>query len=544
MQILLRTFALALIVLCTIGLVEGAFEPALDPYDHVGGEQPLIDPARLSVHSTVNPRLVSNAVCVEDVILPEPRGLSAYTTTYGQILDHEIGITRTGNESWPIAVPLGDPIFDPQGTGVMELAFERIETRPPRNFVTPFLDGSSIYGVTAERLAAIRVEDPESGLLRLTPGNQMLPQNFAGLDVAHKPNQVKEDMFLAGDVRASENTYLSALHTVWVRVHNREALRAHAAGLVGDGAFERARHITVAIMQRITFSEFLPAFLGDAHWQCELSASIPPSETQARDTQLRNVFTAAIYRIGHSMVSNDTLVAMGKEFEVLALRDIFFEPEILRSAPALEPFIRALYDTPARAADTRVVDDLRNILFGRGPAGHDLAALNIQRGRDTGVPPFNDVRQFYGLEPYTSFEELTSSAPLASLLSELYLGGPDKCDTWLCALAEDNVDGGSHGELATESMREQFCQLRNNDPNFWLWSEHLNAADRSYVLAQSMERVLCDVVGGTLCAGGNVWYVKTDDHKELTTAQITAITLSSVLITFSAILLYIYTRTG
>lgn len=40
------------------------------------------------------------------------------------------------------------------------------------------------------------------------------------------------------------------------------------------------------------------------------------------------------------------------------------------------------------------------------PFGADLAAFNIQRGRDHGLPPYNDFREYCGLERYNSISEI------------------------------------------------------------------------------------------------------------------------------------------
>lgn len=81
----------------------------------------------------------------------------------------------------------------------------------------------------------------------------------------------------------------------------------------------------------------------------------------------------------------------------LSLRDAFFNPTPL-SEVGIEPILKYLASTRGQEIDTKVVDDVRNFLFGApGQGGFDLAALNIQRGRDHGIADYNTVRAAYGL---------------------------------------------------------------------------------------------------------------------------------------------------
>ncbi len=74
------------------------------------------------------------------------------------------------------------------------------------------------------------------------------------------------------------------------------------------------------------------------------------------------------------------------------MRDAFFDPAAL-AATGIDPVLRGLGSGKAQELDTLVVEDVRSFLFGDpGAGGLDLAAINIQRGRDLGVPSYNDLR--------------------------------------------------------------------------------------------------------------------------------------------------------
>ena len=69
-------------------------------------------------------------------------------------------------------------------------------------------------------------------------------------------------------------------------------------------------------------------------------------------------------------------------------------------------FLRHLGSEASQAMDARIVDDLRNFLFDP-PVAMDLAAINIQRGRDLGLGTLNETRKALGLEDYTRFGQIT-----------------------------------------------------------------------------------------------------------------------------------------
>ena len=118
--------------------------------------------------------------------------------------------------------------------------------------------------------------------------------------------------------------------------------------------------------------------------------------------------------------------------------------------------------------DAYLVDDVRNFLFGApGAGGVDLASLNIQRGRDHGLPSYNALRVAYGLEPVKGFDEISSDPDVVERLASVYLS-PDELDPWVGALAEEHLPGASVGELIAAGLIDQFTRLRDGDPFFFL----------------------------------------------------------------------------
>ncbi|MEI8293655.1 MAG: peroxidase family protein [bacterium] len=70
-------------------------------------------------------RLISNTLCDHTTTLSNSRNLSDWIYGWGQFLDHDLDLTTSGDVAFDIAVPSGDPYFDPKGTGTARIYMNR-----------------------------------------------------------------------------------------------------------------------------------------------------------------------------------------------------------------------------------------------------------------------------------------------------------------------------------------------------------------------------------------------------------------------------------
>ncbi len=425
-----------------------------------------------------NAREISNAVSQQDGDMPNSFGVSDFFWAWGQFVDHDLDLTEAGNtENTPIVAPADDPVFQPGA----EILFSRVDPdegtgvddpREYHNAITAYMDASMVYGSDTETAAALR----DGAYLVIGDDGLLVQTDDGGV--------------LAGDVRAAENVALTSLHTLFAREHNRlvDELAADDPTLSEDELFDAARMRVEAEIQAITYNDWLPLLVGD-----EAIARYKGYDEDV-NPGISVEFSTAAFRFGHSLLSSDIgrLNEDGSDISAgaIALREAFFNPSAIDENGGVDPILRGLGDGTAQELDTQVVEDVRSFLFApTGEVGLDLAAINIERGRDLGVSSYNDLREALGLERATDFSDITSDAELAAELQAIY-GDVDLVDAWIGGLAEDAYGDGMVGELFATVIVDQFTRLRDGDP---LWSQAdggLSKAEASEI----WETTLADII--------------------------------------------------
>jgi len=308
--------------------------------------------------------------------------------------------------------------------------------------------------------------------------------------------------------------------------------------------FQIARAVVIAEQQFITYTQFLPA----AGVQLPRYTGYKPNVNASIGTE----FATVGYR-AHSMVHGEfemevdadrytpeqleAFEAQGLEVEeegdeiaiAVPLNVMFFNSPLLRQI-GLGPLLQSIGGEAQYRNDEMFDNHLRSILFQipNNPSHEcqepvdpdcfngvtDLAAIDIARAHDHGVPNYNRLRQAFGLPPKTTFRAITgestesfqpgldtnnpailrftslrdkNGAPIAldspvanadavdftrratkaARLKALF-HTVDQVDAFTGMLSEPPVSGSEFGELQLAMWRQQFTALRDGDRFFYL----------------------------------------------------------------------------
>ena len=163
-----------------------------------------------------------------------------------------------------------------------------------------------------------------------------------------------------------------------------------------------------------------------------------------------------------------------------------------------DTFLFGLINQETNRMDNAITTELTNHLFERPGSGFgsDLAAINILRGRELGVPPYNEFREYCGLTRALHFEDLAGFMGnlTISKLSAVY-ASVDDIDLFTGGVSEYPVPGAIVGPTFACLIAEQFSALKKGD-RFWFenkgWPSSFSPLQLEEIRKSSLARILCD----------------------------------------------------
>jgi len=435
---------------------------------------------------TPSPREISRAVMTRTEFVPATAA-NALAASWLQFMIRDWfshGKSPTDN---PISIPLKEG--DPWPDDPMEIVRARPDpTRPPgpsdlpptyANTETPWWDLSSIYGSNKKMRALVRTGT--GGKLHVTPAGQIPYPTDPALDPAMVPG------FWLG---------LAMLQTLFTLEHNAvcDHLKSRYPSLSDDDLFDHARLVNSALVAKIHTVEWTPAVISHpttvvalrANWwglagervhqlfgrisKSEVVSGIPGSETQHYDVpySLTEEFVA-VYRM-HPLLPDDyplrsladdsvldqaTLRSLSGRGALEALHNISLT-DLFYSFGRLHPGVVCLHNFP-RFMQEFVRPDGKVM---------DMAALDIVRSRELGVPRYNDFRRLLHLKPAKDFRSLTDNPQWAEELSRIYEGDIEKLDLTPGMYAERRPKGFAFSDTAFRIFVLMASRRLNSDRFF------------------------------------------------------------------------------
>lgn len=435
---------------------------------------------------TPNPRIVSTELLTRETFQPATT-LNMLAAAWIQFMVRDWFSHGTSPKDNPWKIPLREDDSWPEHP----MTIMRVPDDPTRpstssklpptyvNTETHWWDASQIYGSSKEMQALVRSEHDgklligNDGLLQLPTDPDLNPSLVPGWWLG-----------------------LEMMQTLFTLEHNAicDRLRAEYPSWPGDDIFERARLINAALMAKIHTVEWTPALISHpttqiamhANWwglemerlqnlvgrisSSEVISGIPGSETDHYGIPyaLTEEFTI-VYRM-HPLIPDDFSFRSATDdhlIEALGFREIagpnadgvvhqIGMSDLFYSFGTSHPGAIVLHNYP------------RYLQTFQRPDGHlmDLAATDILRSRELGVPRYNEFRRLLHLPPASSFEDLTDNAAWAEEMRRVYDNDINRVDLIVGMFAEKRPQGFAFSDTAFRIFVLMASRRLNSDRFF------------------------------------------------------------------------------
>ncbi|XP_035706315.1 peroxidase isoform X2 [Folsomia candida] len=486
-------------------------------------------------------RIVSSKMHRDNVV--HDHTVTVMLIAWGQLVDHDITLTaetkdpytkrdpdcckylqdgpdaKLHHNCFPIQIANHDEFYYGHHQHCMNFARSVSGVRPncrlgPRtalNSISSFLDANFVYG--SEEYLSTKLRTGKYGMLDSLPEFHKIGlKNLLPLKLDHpdegciRPNE-HVYCFLAGDHRVNEQLVLTVLHTVFMREHNRIAWQLAKINLHWDDErlFQETRRIVIAITQHITYEEFLPMVLGkrllnefqisvdkEGKFWNGYDPNLDPSATEG--------FITAAFRFGHSLLPHriERWSVAHKFIDSKELSRLIRQPFDILKPGYVDTYLLGMVNQLAQAMDEGVTEQVTTLLF-KKPHKHfgmDLAAINIQRGRDHAIRGYTEYRKMCGLSTVQHWEDLVGIMrnDTVAMYKTIYRA-PQDIDLWSGGVSEIPIHGSLVGPTFGCIIAKQFQALRYGDRH-WYEVPNLPSSFTSEQLEEikkiKLSRLLCD----------------------------------------------------
>ena len=457
--------------------------------------------------------------------MPVRAPLSHFVTSMSQLVAHDLDLmgefdTTACEETcdleefrsfcYPILVHRRDPVFGRRGDNmgqclpltrsvgecIQSSGNNSVFTMPRQqiNQVTHYLDGSAIYGSTTPAMAG----------LRSFQCGQMRVSQRAGTNKGDPPfifggflSPQGLPFFAFGDLRGNSITALMTLQTIYIREHNRLAREFASMNPCWDDEriFQEARKIVGALVQITTYEEMLPIVYGGPMFRRYIG-QYKGYDPNVRGT-VHNEFANAGLRFGHSLLSDSfaRLDSDGNPLPIgpLGLRESFINTLQYFISGGTDPILRGYLQDRSKASDEFVnrVFTTQFMAPTEDSLGQDVAARDIQRGREHGFPSYRHYARLceerYGVAP--TFSRRSARKLRAVYGNQAFNNG---MDLYMASLAEEHLDGSNIGPTHACLLAITFNDIRAGDRFWWQNPGIFTECQRDSLATIKLSKVICD----------------------------------------------------
>jgi hypothetical protein len=425
-------------------------------------EDEMLDPS---------PRLISQELLARRTFIPATK-LNLLAAAWIQFETHNWfshGVPEPGNE-FKIPLQPGDDWPERERVnGCMQIRRSLADTTPRETWLgaTPtfqninshWWDAGQIYGCSQSRQGEIR--SGANGKVAIGRDGMLLEDpKHPGVDLTGF-----NDNWWVG---------LSLMHNLFVREHNAicDALKARYPAWGDEELFQRARLINAALIAKIHTIEWTPGILAHpaldfamhSNWSGvpyrvmravlgkdnEAAHGIPgsPTDQHSAPYAMTEEFTS-VYRL-HPLIPDEMTVRRLDGGEEVRRELVNMQGKSTRRFMEEHGFTNLLYSFGTGHPGAIRLHNFPNFLRRFEKDGQpllDVAAIDIMRDRERGVPRYNRFRELVGKRRVTTFEEITSITGAADRMRKIYKN-VDRVDLLVGLLAEDQPKGFGFSDTA------------------------------------------------------------------------------------------------